>query len=351
MAMKLSPSSLFPCSKKDNLSYGKPSVFAKKSLSKTLSPISASFKNDTPLKPIILGEIHKTANAPLTLLYNIDKLKENNVNILAVESNISTEDYKKRYFPLLKKYIPFVQEKVRQIMDDPHFPEDECNKILIWLTDRKVKHLFQLHISNNIDYSLSDSLKFSPEISLFGKEMACLADKFIKTLNKEKVMDLYVEQKLAVVTSSKIINFLCAEKGFEYYSIDRGREYSEIITGENSTQKDALILRDQGLIEEIQELTRNTTMNVISIMGLSHVVALKTHYPDIAVYKNVTNIKDFSLEEMRCSDELDFSYVKNIESKTYLDDAFQSRNPDALLIEPSAEVLEVLYRLTKEKKL
>lgn len=372
--------------------------------SRAVLPISASFPNlDVPILPdpykaflpIILGEIQETANVPLALLNNIDFLAENNVTHVAVQPPTIKKHYKeyalldfKENFSEIKKYIE------EDILKTSFVSDIEYGKLLVWFTDKNVKNLLNSVKDGNY-VSLLDTEKFRSDIDSFGNEISALARQFITAVDEKKLNHLYETKELNYISPLDIARFICAKKkihslyvgekfdalslkmkpysvllenNLRHFPINKKKQYINDLIMKNFYKTGTLdidahyILQDQAMIEEVQELvqTFHGVSNILAVMAVPHLIALKTHYPDSAVFINMTGMEEPSLskvrEILRGQDEIDSNprkaiKIDNIDLKNCFKDALQPRDLNPPAVERSDEVLEVLKRLKENKAL
>lgn len=234
-----------------------------------ITPLSIPDTHKASL-PIIIGETEGTPHSAFILQENGDKLKANNVTVVTVQNN-----------PLKKTShnLPVLKKTIRKIMSDKDLSDDECEKILIWLTAKDVKEKLQGLFSPNIlprkkpidkGFKIDIPLTILLRLHSFNPPIKDLLLDFVRHLDSQEVTTLYTKKKLKNINPLDIAIPLCKAENINCYQL-----HTNNATG--------------NLMDDIQKLTEDGTKNIISIMGVNTMNILRANYPEKATYYNLSN--------------------------------------------------------------
>lgn len=325
---------------------------------------SSSAEKPVFYKPIILGEEHNIYNVPAFLLKNAQELQEKGFRKVLIETHTMTEEKFKEDLEYIRSYIyPILKGRLQKILQYYAIPEEKSDEVMIFLLDDNISSALLYAGERKTKVDLEDRNGILQYISnLYGKAMCASVKEAFEVFadNPESILSFYQsdsqdmgDKYINLPTRSLTVIVVLSEKGFDLKNIDKGRDFLEnfvqthletdVSEEEVIFSHESFTLREQGMIEEIQDITNKAEANaenIIAVMGSEHVINLQKYYPEIAVYCNINGVS-YSPEGAIVTQDINFD--------DGLYGIFQPRNLDVPLIEPSAEVLEVLYRLTQKK--
>ena len=329
------------------------------------SPTTSASSRKNILKPIIIGELHGLCNAHLAILKNADKLKETNFKTIAYEGNISTEAFHKGLNNAVKNFDDFKKD-VNIVFKHSklNFPSEDntiYHKILLIMSDRDVHNGFKSIMNNKQDddgFDLQEQINthLIPQIRRLPKDIHPLGKIIIETFiqhpdNIIKLSDTYKP------IAQYLLGIALKNKDFQFIMIDQGRENIEtMLNTKEMDDPNAIILRNQGMIEEIQihqqKTTTKTPQGIIAIMGQKHSTILEEDYPNIAHYVDLMEHKKLSVQEaLNKNHRTKRLLQKEINFENCFDTILAKKDhihPDKLT-EPSERVMKILYDITKRQ--